>query len=578
MSKHKSGRLAAALCGAPLVLLFAVMPAAAQLRADRYGAPPLPEDLLWTERASAGGETLVPFIRLSATFADDPLVARDPATNDEYVVIDEQGGFHLSIGTALDVVQVYAQLPLFAQDPASLPADSTVNIARTETAGLGDLRVGARIALLARDPIELAFAADVVLPTGSKEAAASDGTVAVQPRVIVSRGLWARSFLSASAGVSLREAAGVDNLTLGSELLFSAGAFFDVLSGLGPVAELSGATILEEAFDDVHTPMEATMGARYASDEWTAQVGVGAGLTSGVGTPDVRVLAALGYRPAPGDEPETAAPVDGDADRDGVFDSKDKCPRDPEDRDGFEDDDGCPDADNDKDGIADVSDGCPLEAEDTDDFEDRNGCPEPDNDQDRLLDVDDDCPLEAEDKDGFEDADGCPEPDNDRDGILDPNDMCPLDAETANGKDDEDGCPDLIRVDREEGRIRILDKIHFATNSDRILERSFPLLDEMAKSLNTHPELGAISIEGHTDSKGSNESNRKLSQRRAASVLRFLAERGVPGERLSALGHGEDQPLETNTTEAGRAENRRVEFKLKDFVSADVDAAGAPAP
>jgi outer membrane protein OmpA-like peptidoglycan-associated protein len=559
------------------MVMLGAMPAAAQFRADRYSAPPLPEDLLWTERANPGGETLQPFVRLSATFADDPLVARDPATNDEYAIIDEQAGFHLSVGMAIDIVQLYAQLPLFTQDPASPPADSTVSIARPDGTGLGDLRFGARLTLLKRDPFELALAADILLPTGSKSAAASDGTVAVQPRVIVSRALWARSFLSASAGVSLRESEGVDNLKLGSELLFSLGAFFDVLSGFGPVAEVSGATIFDNAFKDDHTPMEATIGARYATDEWTAQGGLGTGLTSGVGTPDVRAIAVLGYRPAADEEPE-AAPVDGDADRDGILDSQDACPRVAEDRDGFEDDDGCPEADNDKDGIVDASDGCPLEPEDTDDFEDQNGCPEPDNDGDGLLDADDNCPLEAEDKDGFEDQDGCPDPDNDKDGILDPKDACPLDAETKDGKDDEDGCPDLIRVDREEGRIQILDKIHFATNSDRILERSFALLEEMAKSLVAHPELGAIAIEGHTDSKGSNEANRKLSQRRADSVLKFLVERGVPSARLSAIGHGEEQPIENNTTEAGRAENRRVEFKLKDFVSADGDTAGAATP
>jgi hypothetical protein len=89
----------------------------------------------------------MPFVRLSATFADDPLVARDPVTHDEYVIIDEQAGFHLSLGTAIDIVQVYAQLPLFTQNPASLPDDSTVTIARPDGTGLGDLRLGARLTL-----------------------------------------------------------------------------------------------------------------------------------------------------------------------------------------------------------------------------------------------------------------------------------------------------------------------------------------------------------------------------------------------------------------------------------------------
>ena len=113
----------------------------------------------------------------------------------------------------------------------------------------------------------------------------------------------------------------------------------------------------------------------------------------------------------------TAAPraPTGDRDGDGILDDVDKCPDDPEDNDGFEDEDGCPDPDNDKDGI---------------------------------LDVDDLCPNDPEDKDGFEDEDGCPDPDNDKDRILDVNDKCPNEPETYNGFEDEDGCPDKGRVDR----------------------------------------------------------------------------------------------------------------------------------
>ena len=105
----------------------------------------------------------------------------------------------------------------------------------------------------------------------------------------------------------------------------------------------------------------------------------------------------------------------GDRDGDGILDNVDKCPDQPEDKDGFEDEDGCPDPDNDKDGIADISDKCPNEPEDKDKFEDDDGCPDPDNDTDGLADADDKCPNEPEDKDGFEDADGCPDPDNDKD-------------------------------------------------------------------------------------------------------------------------------------------------------------------
>ncbi len=131
-----------------------------------------------------------------------------------------------------------------------------------------------------------------------------------------------------------------------------------------------------------------------------------------------------------------------DSDGDGVLDSVDRCPEVAEDRDGFEDADGCPEADNDGDGIEDLVDGCPEVPEDLDGFEDTDGCPETDNDGDGLPDARDDCPSLAEDLDGHADDDGCPDPDNDADGIRDAVDACPNAPETWNGIDDADGCPD----------------------------------------------------------------------------------------------------------------------------------------
>jgi hypothetical protein len=132
-----------------------------------------------------------------------------------------------------------------------------------------------------------------------------------------------------------------------------------------------------------------------------------------------------------------------DTDGDGVPDIDDLAPRDPEDKDCFEDWDGAPDPDNDQDGIPDVLDECPNVAEDFDGFEDKDGCPELDNDGDRIPDVEDAAPNDPEDMDGFEDQDGAPDLDNDGDGIPDLEDKCPNDPETVNGIEDEDGCPDM---------------------------------------------------------------------------------------------------------------------------------------
>ena len=133
---------------------------------------------------------------------------------------------------------------------------------------------------------------------------------------------------------------------------------------------------------------------------------------------------------------------DDDVDDDGVLNRDDKCPSTAEDKDGFKDDDGCPDEDNDDDGIPDATDKCPLKAEDTDGDADDDGCPDLDDDADGILNEADKCPAKAEDKDGFEDEDGCPDEDNDKDGIKDAVDKCPLKAETKNDFQDDDGCPE----------------------------------------------------------------------------------------------------------------------------------------
>ena len=258
------------------------------------------------------------------------------------------------------------------------------------------------------------------------------------------------------------------------------------------------------------------------------------------------------------------APKEGDRDGDGFMDHKDGCPDDPEDFDGFEDEDGCPDPDNDKDGILDASDACPMAPEDKDGFEDADGCPDPDNDKDGLVDAVDSCPMEPEDKDGFEDDDGCPDPDNDKDKIADLVDKCPMDPEDYDGDEDTDGCPDLYKlVVVTKDRIEIKEKIFFAFNKAVIQKKSFALLADVSKVLFDNPTM-KIRIEGHTDSRGKDAFNKKLSDARAKSVMAFLVKKGIAKDRMSAIGLGEEVPIDTNLTEEGRANNRRVEFHIVD--------------
>jgi OOP family OmpA-OmpF porin len=251
-----------------------------------------------------------------------------------------------------------------------------------------------------------------------------------------------------------------------------------------------------------------------------------------------------------------------DTDGDGCYDDVDKCPKEPEDKDGFQDEDCCPDPDNDQDGIPDTSDKCPNVAEDKDGFQDEDGCPDNDNDRDGIADTQDKCANEPEDRDGFDDTDGCPDNDNDKDRIADVDDKCPLQPEDYDGDTDDDGCPDkykLVVVTAK--KIELKQKVFFATAKTRILARSFQLLNEVAKVLKDMPKI-KIRIEGHTDSRGRDRYNQRLSDGRANSVRTYLIQRGVDASRMRAVGYGEDKPVASNRTRAGRANNRRVEFMI----------------
>jgi outer membrane protein OmpA-like peptidoglycan-associated protein len=188
----------------------------------------------------------------------------------------------------------------------------------------------------------------------------------------------------------------------------------------------------------------------------------------------------------------------------------------------------------------------------------------PDTDSDGIKDHRDTCPNEAEDVDQYQDQDGCPDPDNDKDGILDTADQCPLEPEVINGVKDEDGCPDegQSKVKIEGSKFVLLDKVYFATNKDEILPKSNDVLNQVVATLKANPEITKLRVEGHTDDRGSDVWNLDLSKRRAKRVREYLVSQGIDSKRIESEGYGETQPIDTNTTAAGRDNNRRVEFNI----------------
>lgn len=248
-----------------------------------------------------------------------------------------------------------------------------------------------------------------------------------------------------------------------------------------------------------------------------------------------------------------------DSDNDGTYDSDDPCPYDPEDFDGYEDNDGCPDYDNDSDGMPDKKDKCINQKEDFDGFMDEDGCPDLDNDQDGIVDIDEGCPNQAEDFDGYEDSDGCPDLDNDRDGILDKDDKCPNQPENKNGIEDEDGCPDEKSPEKVEApkEIVLSAGTNFTPGKSDLLPGAYKELDKIVEVMKQNSDT-RWRIEGHTDSKGSDKINRKVSLARARAVLDYFVSQGLRASRFEVIGMGKDLPIADNNTVEGRAKNRRV--------------------
>jgi outer membrane protein OmpA-like peptidoglycan-associated protein len=462
------------------------------------------------------------------------------------------------------------------------------------SAGLGDLRLITKIRLFHVESFKVALMVGLSLPTGKNSDYLGDDGVGLEPRLLAQLDVG-RVGVGFNVGARLRPdqsftfAGGNQNVEIQNELFFSMGVrLWLVKNKLEALVDAHGIFQLGEG-DDEERSGELLGGLRYKLPKgFGIELAAGPGFGKGVGTPSFRIIGGVRWMYAPPQDPDKDGlkgkddkcpmkPEDKDGfedsdgcpdldnDKDGIPDKDDKCPMKPEDKDGFEDGDGCPDLDNDKDGIPDKDDKCPMKPEDKDGFEDKDGCPDLDNDKDGIPDKKDKCPMKPEDKDGFQDGDGCPDLDNDGDGIPDLKDKCPSLPEVVNGVDDEDGCPDKAKgpVKIQRGKVTA-PPVYFATGKDRILKRSFSVLELVAKTLNDNKWVKKVRIEGHTDSRGRAKRNMRLSKRRAQSVMRFLIEKGVDASRLEAQGFGEDKPIASNRTRKGRAKNRRVEFVIVD--------------
>lgn len=511
---------------------------------------------IWSTATSETPGHLKPAAGLTLHFADDPVVLRNADGDDIARLVDSQLKLDLGLGIGVwDWLEFGLVVPFVAYQTG----ESVAGFPEADTVALGDLRAHARARVLRAGGWGVAGYLTSSIPIADSAYQSSNG-VGLMPGVIVDYTYdgslpWT---VAGNLGWNLRPETGDAFLETDDSLDWRVGTEVGIAPDqLHLLASLYGRwepiSEAERTFS-----AEGLVGARFffGRSGWSSSAGLGAGLTGGYGAADFRALLSIGYTPA--EEEVDGEPKDSDGD--GLLDRDDDCPDEPEDKDSFEDEDGCPDPDNDGDGVLDVDDKCPNTAG----LAEAEGCQPGDRDGDGIDDLTDSCPDEPEDKDGFEDEDGCADNDNDRDGVLDPDDKCPTEKEVINGFEDEDGCPDegetKVQVTRD--RIVILDKVYFDTSKAVIKERSFDVLQQVASVMKANPQIKKLSIEGHTDSRGDDDDNMQLSQRRAEAVREFLINKGIAADRLVAKGFGETKPVATNDTKDGRAQNRRVEFLI----------------
>lgn len=446
----------------------------------------------------------------------------------------------------LDRLEVGGELPIVLQANAfKLLTDQGFPQVAPRVIGLGAPRAIARFQILRQTEIPILSLAAVLearVPIGDGFSFMADRGFVISPRLAAERRFGPVRVL-ANGGWRFRTAPGQFlNLYVGNEFLLGGGAIvelpdFSRFSQNQLVAEVNLATPTEAPFtfrdaEALKTPLELMLGARTTfAKHWSAQLALGRGLgQAGYGREAFRIVLGLRYE-------HVAEP---DQDGDGIPDVNDACPEVPEDKDGKEDADGCPEedpiVDSDKDGIPDAVDGCP-EAPGPGPLD---GCPDKDGDQ--IPDNVDKCPEVM----GTPELQGCPPPEEEEPVVL------------------------------ESERLRIKNQILFEFGSNRIDPRSFPILDEVAKVLAANPTVGPVLIEGHTDNIGPRAFNIDLSRRRAKAVEDYLVGKGIAAQRLRSDGFGFDRPIVPNDTPLNRAKNRRTEFRLVDEIETDKTAKPAP--
>lgn len=510
-------------------------------------------------------------LALGATldWAHKPLVLYDENGDEVSAILRDQVFLHMGGSVTLsERIRVGLNVPVAFYSGGDSGTLSGTNFDATDGAALGDLRLGIDALLLGeyRSPFSVAAGASIWFPTGSRDRFSGDGEIRLSPHVLVAGDIDIFTYAGRLSFDYRAADQTFGNSEIGSDLSLGASAGVRLLDDallLGPELNMrTGLAASDSFFGRTTTPLELIFGGHYSFlEDFRVGAGFGPGLTRGLGTPEWRGLLSIDWV-----QPVEAAPRadEGPRDRDGdgIYDSEDACPSKKGIATGEPNTHGCPPPpDRDGDGVADRNDACPDEPGVPSADPAKNGCPLPkDADSDGILDVEDACPNEPGVKTEDPKTNGCPAPkDKDGDAIVDEVDACPETKGKPNNDPKKHGCPEA-RV--EQGQIRILERVEFEYNSAKLEKSSERVLEAVLELLKERPDITSLSIEGHTDNKGSVWYNKSLSGRRAESVKQWFIDHGIAAGRLTSAGFGQERPIDTNDTESGRQNNRRVEFHI----------------
>jgi OmpA-OmpF porin, OOP family len=548
------------LCLLPALATVAIAPTRAQAQTEgfsinRFDVSERGSDFFVGDSLDLRGKAR-PSIGFVLDYANKPLVLYTEEGVERAVIVKDQ--FYGHIGASL-VLAERVRLSLNVPVALSTRGQSADYLDRTIAAdsgtALGDIRIGADLRLVGRygGPATLAIGAQVYVPSGQRTYFTGDGAVRLTPHLSLAGRIAVFQYAVRAALNYRAQDVVLTDVPTGTEVQFAAAAGLSLVNHsllIGP--ELWGSTVVVNngAFLKETTPFELLFGVHYRPRNFRFGVGVGPGLTRGVGTPELRVVGMFEWSPS----------VDEDRDGDKIFDEVDACPDTPGVPNADPKKHGCPPSDRDGDGFIDDVDACPDVPGVASNDPGKNGCPIPgDRDNDGIIDEEDDCPDVPGVPSDIEGRNGCPILDSDGDGILDPQDACPTVPGPANPDPTKNGCPPA-RIEKDQ--IVITERVEFKTDSAELLGSSTGILTAVMNILKEHTELKRVLIEGHTDNVGGARYNKGLSERRARSVNKWLVEHGVEQHRLLDAGIGLERPIDSNETSAGRQKNRRVEFHI----------------